>query len=60
MTDILAINLDKRNRHLERIVTYRNKHDQENVKDMTDIIKRPSLTVTDVVLKLHLSHCFVL
>ncbi len=60
MTDILATTLDKRNRHLERIVTYRKKHYQENVTDVTDIIKRQSLTVTDVVLKLNLSHCFVL
>ncbi len=45
MTDILATTPEKRNRHLKRIVTYRDIHYHGTV---TDITKEPSLTVTDI------------
>jgi hypothetical protein len=36
VTDILATTPDKRNRHLERIVTYRDRHYYGNVTEVTD------------------------
>jgi hypothetical protein len=60
VTDILVTTLDIRNRHLEKIISYRDKYYHENLTDVTDITKGPLLTVTDIVLKRNLSHCFVL
>jgi hypothetical protein len=60
VTDILAKTPEKRNKHLKRIVTYRNRRYHGKVTHLTDITKGPSLTVTGIVLKLNLPPFFVL
>jgi hypothetical protein len=54
----------RRHRYLEsdppQTMTDSDRHYHGDVTDVTDITKGPSLTVTDTVLKLNLSHCCVL